>query len=154
MSEIKGRVNNMKNMKERVSDDGFVKQMKSFLESYKSCQRICDSYKEEYSAGIIPISEAEDRERVYRSCSRRCAQVKEFIESLSIEPEKKKMLELHYLHGYTVERCADQLYLSRSTAFRVKKRAEILACAFYFDFRARSGERGEFVCPEPDLKMA
>jgi hypothetical protein len=78
---------------------------------------------------------------------KRCDQVKEFIEALPIEPDKKKMLELHYLHGYTVERCADQLYLSRSTAFRVKKKAEASASSFYFSF-----EQG--YSPKLTLKMA
>ena len=155
MSEIKGAVIGRKKARECVSDEDFIKQMKAFLESYRICQKICDSYKEEYDAGIIPICEAEDRERVYRACKKRCAQVKEFIGSLSIELEQKKMLELHYLQGYTVERCADQLYLSRSTAFRVKKRAEISACSFYFDFRAKAGGDKEGAYgPGSSLKMA
>ena len=139
--------NTIENAKE-VIGDSFASQMKSFLESYRICRRICDSYKEEYRAGMIPISEAEDRERIYRSCQTRCEQVKAFIDALQIDPERKKMLELHYSYGYTVERCADQLYLSRSTAFRVKKKAEALAYEFYMTVWAKGSS-----C-ESTLKMA
>lgn len=148
MNYMKNNVSKIKRGATNEHDEAFFGKMKSFLESYRTCRKICDSYKAEYDAGIIPISEADDRERVYRSCRRRCDQVKEFIDSLSIELEKKKMLELHYLYGYTVERCADQLYLSRSTAFRIKKRAEDAACDFYFTFLGKVGDIESVYSPE------
>ena len=154
MKIIKCAVDGIEESKSSVMET-FAEQMKAFLESYRICRRICDSYKEEYGAGTIPVSEAEDRERIYRSCLRRCEQVKDFIESLNMDPERKKLLELHYLYGYTVERCADQLYLSRSTAFRIKKKAEASACALFFGFcDGKGGEDINIRYPESSLKMA
>lgn len=34
----------------------------------------------------------------------------------------RMVLELHYLHNIPVERCAEQLYVSRATAYRLKRR--------------------------------
>ena len=39
------------------------------------------------------------------------------------------LLELHYLRGYSVERCAERLAISRATAYRLKRRGLSLVAA-------------------------
>ncbi|MBQ8140138.1 MAG: DUF1492 domain-containing protein [Clostridia bacterium] len=41
--------------------------------------------------------------------------------------DEKLMLYYHYIKGESVERCAELLGISRSTAFRMKRRALVLA---------------------------
>ena len=36
--------------------------------------------------------------------------------------DARMLLELHYLGGLSIERCADRLYVSRATAYRLKNR--------------------------------
>ena len=42
---------------------------------------------------------------------------------------EKLFLDLHYLRGHSVERCAELMDISRRTAFRLKKRAIALFAA-------------------------
>ena len=36
--------------------------------------------------------------------------------------DERMLLELHYLSGLSIEHCADRLYVSRATAYRLKNR--------------------------------
>ena len=52
----------------------------------------------------------------------RTRKVREFINSLSYR-NCKMLLFYHYICGMTVERCAEELDISRRSAFRLKKSA-------------------------------
>lgn len=43
--------------------------------------------------------------------------------------DARLLLELHYLRGCSVERCAERLGISRATAFRLKRRGLALVAA-------------------------
>ena len=56
----------------------------------------------------------------------RMREIEDFIENLSVESklrECKIFLRYHYVLGYTVEECSEKMYVSRSTAYRLKKQA-------------------------------
>ncbi len=52
----------------------------------------------------------------------RAYEIKNMVLALPPCPEKL-FLNLHYLRGHAVEKCAELMDISRSTAFRLKKRA-------------------------------
>ncbi len=108
--------------------------MKKFLGSFLHCKMIC----EKYLTGNGKRKDASDMEalseRMYDECRRRCEAVEQFIESLKICDEEKKLLRLHYFEGKSIESIAEYLYVSRSTAFRISKRAEANALAAFISY--------------------
>ena len=55
----------------------------------------------------------------------RMYEIRHFINSLD-NCDEKLVLYYHYIKGESVERCAELLGVSRSTAFRMKKRGHIM----------------------------
>ena len=56
--------------------------------------------------------------------------LRRFVLSLGAQKEKL-FLFYHYIHGESVERCAELMDISRRTAYRLKKRAVAYAAARY-----------------------
>lgn len=86
------------------------------LEYYPVCKRFVAS--QEYAAEYFDTPADQDVE--YRK-------IMSYVETLikSISPsDEGTLLYLHYIKGLPVEKCAECMYMSRSTGFRLLKRAQ------------------------------
>lgn len=102
---------------------------------------------EDYHASVHMLrlcrEDARERKRLSRECHldevfygeiggneafwlERMRTVRGFIEDLP-DPSCKMLLFYHYIRGLTVERAAEELDISRRSAFRLKKKALLLA---------------------------
>ncbi|MBQ8396734.1 MAG: hypothetical protein IJX53_00875 [Clostridia bacterium] len=52
----------------------------------------------------------------------RVREIEREVRALPVGRERL-LLELHYFEGHSIERCAELMYISRATAFRVRRRA-------------------------------
>ncbi len=99
--------------------------MKSFLMSYVHCRMVSEKFDSDMRKGKIPPSEIEARRQMAKECEKRCEEVHDFLESVETEgEEEKEMLRKHYYAGKSIEAISEDLFVSRSTAFRISKRAE------------------------------
>ena len=73
-------------------------------------------------------------------------EVKRFVTSLPPD-DRKLMLYYYYIHGETVEKCAEMLGISRRSAFRLKKRALEYAAVKYKRYLADIASGG-CICKE------
>ena len=69
-------------------------------------------------------------------------EVRHFIMSLE-NSDEKLLLYYHYIRGETVEKCAELLGISRSSGFRLKKRALAVALVAMNGKCSESGENAE-----------
>lgn len=115
--------------------------MKSFLCSYKKCKRVCELYAEERKYGMVKKEEAAVRDAFYSECKQRCDAVEVFIMSLGCGNDEKRMLWFHYIEGMSIEAVSERLYVSRSTAFRISKRAEEAALFAFMTFEGKQSRR-------------
>ena len=86
------------------------------LEYYPTCKKFLAS--QEYAANYFDTPADQDDE--YQK-------IMSLIETLikSIAPsDEATLLHLHYVKGLPVEKCAECMYMSRSTGFRLLKRAQ------------------------------
>ncbi len=103
-----------------------IKRAEDYLKGYRINGKLLrlDKYEREYfkdkgaveyeSVGEVPLARA----RMY--------EVRHFINSLP-NCDEKLFLYYHYIKGQSVERCGELLGVSRSSAFRMKKRAHLMA---------------------------
>ena len=96
-----------------------------FLESYLFCKKMLDMNK--YERAFFSFSDIGGE----TSCDdvflkSRAMRVREFVMNLP-NCREKMFLYYHYIHGNTVERCAEIMDISRRSGFRVKKAAIALA---------------------------
>lgn len=125
----------MKDKKEsmRTGDTASIGRARAFLEDYHASLhmlRLCrEDAKErerlshecrldEVFYGVIGGNEAFWLERMHR--------VRDFVASVPDYP-CQRMLYYYYIRGLTVERTAEELDISRSSAFRLKRKALALA---------------------------
>lgn len=101
--------------------------MKKFLSSYNVCKRACEAYEGEKECGLIKTAEREYREAFYLECKQRCESIEEFIASIDLDRDERQLFFLHYIKGLTIENASEKMYVSRSTVFRINKRAEYKA---------------------------
>lgn len=106
-------------------------EVENYLKSYKFCQKLImlGNYEKKYFETLewereIPAEFSLAKAKMY--------EVRHFIVSMENSNEKL-MLYYHYVHCDTVEQCAELMGISRSSAFRLKKRA--LAAAYAFSVR-------------------
>ncbi len=111
--------------------------MKKFLMSYNPSRRVCECYMKDLCEGIIKPEEYSARERMYIECQVRCREVRAFIDSLYLTDDEKAYLAYRYLSGLTAEAVADKLYVSRSSVFRIAKRAEERALPAFIEYEGR-----------------
>ena len=107
---------------------GKLETVRSYLESYLIFSKMLDmrQYEEKEASG----RDAETRKAAIAyeivCIKARMHEIEDFIENLSAEgrwSECKIFLRYHYVHGFTVEECSEKMYVSRSTAYRLKKQA-------------------------------
>ena len=112
--------------------------MKNYLASYKNCKRVCEQYAEERKHGTVMKAEEDVRDAFFSECRARCNAIEAFILSVNCGNDERRLLWFHYVEGMSIETAAEKLYVSRSTAFRISKRAEEAAL---FDFVRLEGEQ-------------
>ncbi len=102
-----------------------IKQTDNFLKGYQLNRKLLrlDRYEKEYfggddsdfeSIGEVPLARA------------RMFEIRHFIMDMD-NCDEKLLLYYHYIKGESVDRCAELLGISRSSAFRMKKRALVKA---------------------------
>lgn len=119
--------------------------MRNFLASYKNCKRVCDCYEEEKKLGLVNAKDKEIRDAFYNECKIRCHTVEMFITTLRCSYDEKRMLRFHYVEGMSIEAASERLYVSRSTAFRISKRAEAEALLAFMKLENKQGLSERFV---------
>ena len=107
---------------------GKLETVRSYLESYLIFSKMLDmrSCEEKEVSG----KEADTRRAAIAyeivCIKARMREIEDFIENLSTTTrwsECKIFLRYHYVLGFTVEECSEKMYVSRSTAYRLKKQA-------------------------------
>ena len=93
----------------------------NFLKSYKFCRELImlGNYEKKYFETLEWESETPAEFGVARA---KMFQVRHFIMGMRNSREKL-LLYYHYVHCDTVEKCAELMGISRSSAFRLKKKA-------------------------------
>lgn len=114
--------------------------MRSFLASYRKCKRVCESYSEEKKLGLIKPEEIDVRDSFYRECLKRCHSVEVFISTVNCPQDERRMLWLHYVEGMSIEAVSERLYVSRSTAFRISRRAETAALYAFVSLESKQSQ--------------
>ncbi len=101
---------------------------RSYLESYLIYSKMLDMRVCEEQTSSKEDEESRRAVAAYEivCIKTRMREIEDFIESLDIENKWllcKIFLKYHYILGYTIEECSEKMYVSRSTAYRLKKRA-------------------------------
>lgn len=103
---------------------------------YKKLLRM-DKYEQEYfNSGYTPLSDIRECPSEVTLAHAKMFEVRHFIMSMENSTEKL-LLYNHYVKGCSVDRCAELLGISRSSAFRLKKRALVLAAEHYAQNRKK-----------------
>lgn len=100
--------------------------IENYLNTYKFCRRMLNlrNYEQKYFDTLEWESESPAEFSLARA---KMFEIRHFILDMPNGSEKL-LLYYHFVRGETVERCGEMLGVSRSSAFRLKKRA--LAKAF------------------------
>ena len=123
----------------------YIKRAKEYLEEYTASRRLLEmnEYEKNYfgkaekgldfegRALCLPGSEPEIRMKMFT--------IRRFVLSLG-NCNEKLFLFYHYIHGESVERCAELIKISRRSAFRLKKRALAFAGRKLEIYEAREKE--------------
>ena len=106
-----------------------IKITENFLKSYKLNQKLLrlDRYEREYFGADDRDTEGLSETALARP---RMFDVRHFIMSLP-NSDEKLLLYCHYVRGQSIEACAELLGISRSSAFRRKKVALLIATEKY-----------------------
>ena len=103
-----------------------LEKMKDFLSGYKLSRDLLEL--EKYEREFLRSREwASERPGDISLARAKMFEVRHFILSLPNSNEKI-LLYLHYIDCEPIERCGSIMSISRSSAFRLKKRALALAC--------------------------
>ena len=102
-----------------------IKNTENYLNSYKFCRKLLmmKNYEDKYFDTLEWESESPAEFSIARA---KMFEIRHFILDMP-NSEEKIMLYYHYVRGESVERCGELLGISRSSAFRLKKRALKLA---------------------------
>ena len=108
-----------------------VRAVENYLLNYDTYQKmICmNRYEKAYFAAIHSRATeiAEEKEEYLRA---KLYEIRAFILSLP-DCNEKLFLYYYYVHGESIMRCAEMLYVSRATAYRLKKSALHTAAYYY-----------------------
>ncbi len=109
----------MKKKKEITEEQKEI--IENYLESYRFCRRLMamKNYEEKYFDTMEWESESPAEFTVARA---KMYEVRHFILGMP-NGNPKLLLYYHYVRGDSVEKCAELLGMSRSSAFRLKKSA-------------------------------
>ena len=103
-----------------------IEEMKSYLSGYKLFRDLLEleKYEREFLRSHAWVSERPGDISMARA---QMFEIRHFILSLPNSSEKI-LLYLHYIDCEPIERCGDIMSISRSSAFRLKRKALALAC--------------------------
>ena len=102
-----------------------IRRMDRYLRGYETYRRFLalDRYEREFLGYEERLDEMTGDVSMARA---RMFEVRQFILSLK-NSDEKLLLYYHYVRGESVERCGELLGISRAGAYRLKRRALILA---------------------------
>ena len=113
------------NIQPDISPDA-LEEMKNFLSGYKLSRDLLEL--EKYEREFLRSREwANERPGDLSLARAKMFEIRHFILSLPNSNEKI-LLYLHYIDCEPIERCASIMSISRSSAFRLKRKALALAC--------------------------
>lgn len=108
-----------------IKEETKIRETKKFLESYSANKKLLGmmKYEKEYFSGdrcddeatLIPCAD----EVLIKS---KMFEVRRFIMNLE-DGNEKLMLFYHYIRGLSVEKCAEMMDISRTSGFRLRRRA-------------------------------
>lgn len=110
--------------KDLISNDE-IKAMEDYLKGYALSIKLLEL--DRYERQFFGYRDGEDGALGDTSMARaRMFEVRHFIMAME-NSEEKLLLYYHYIRGETVDKCAELLGISRSSGFRLKRRALMLA---------------------------
>ena len=112
-------------MSETKPTEKEIKDAENYLCSYKFCRKLINmkNYEDKYFDTLEWESESPAEFSLARA---KMFEIRHFILDMENSSEKL-MLYYHFVRGESIERCGELLGVSRSSAFRMKKRALALA---------------------------
>ena len=112
-------------MSETKPTEKEIKDAENYLCSYKFCRKLINmkKYEDKYFDTLEWESESPAEFSLARA---KMFEIRHFILDMSNSSEKL-MLYYHFVRGESIEKCGELLGVSRSSAFRMKKRALALA---------------------------
>ena len=112
-------------MSETKPTEKEIKDAENYLCSYKFCRKLINmkNYEDKYFDTLEWESESPAEFSLARA---KMFEIRHFILDMSNSSEKL-MLYYHFVRGESIEKCGELLGVSRSSAFRMKKRALALA---------------------------
>lgn len=112
-------------MSESKTTQKELKDAENYLNSYKFCRTLINmkNYEDKYFDTLEWESESPAEFTLARA---KMFEIRHFILDMENSSEKL-MLYYHFVRGESIERCGELLGVSRSSAFRMKKRALTLA---------------------------
>ena len=110
-----------------ITEEG-IRKVENYLKSYKFCRRLImlNNYEKKYFDTLEWESEIPAE---FSLAHAKMFEVRHFIVGMDNSNEKL-LLYYHYVHCDTVEQCAELMGISRSSAFRLKKKALEKAYAY------------------------
>ena len=111
------------NIKTEIAE--LIEKTDNYLRGYQTNRKLLrlDRYEKEYFHTDENDFEAYGETPLARA---RMFEIRHFIMSLK-NSDEKLMLYYHYIKGESIERCGELLGIGRSTAFRMRRRALIMA---------------------------
>ena len=119
--------NNTINFKIETKIETEIEEIKNYLGGYKLFRSILEleKYEREF---LSPHQWTNERPGDITLAKAQMFEIRHFVLDLPNSNEKI-LLYLHYIDCEPIEKCGDILNISRSSAFRLKKKALALACA-------------------------
>ena len=111
--------------KSKIEIDELIEKTDNYLSGYQMNRKLLrlDRYEKEYFHPDEKDFEAYGEAPLARA---RMFDIRHFIMSLK-NSDEKLMLYYHYIKGESIERCGELLGIGRSSAFRMRRRALIMA---------------------------
>lgn len=109
----------------KIEIDKLIERTDNYLRGYQMNRKLLrlDRYEKEYFHTSEKDFEAYGETPLARA---RMFEIRHFIMSLK-NSDEKLMLYYHYIKSESIERCGELLGIGRSTAFRMRRRALIMA---------------------------
>ena len=111
--------------KQSVSEEE-IRRTEDYLKGYRTGEAMLSMEEYERSYFQRAAGAEEQADRVLSVFKLKQFEIRHFIMGMANSREKL-MLYYHYVLGETVERCAELMGLSRSSGFRIKRRALVMA---------------------------